>query len=56
LFLTTTAAFAEAVTGGKLNLIVQPEPPSIMIGTTTNGPALLVAAISMRGCCATTRP
>ena len=42
IFMTTIAAFAQAVPGGKLNLIVQPEPPSIMIGTTTNGPALLV--------------
>lgn len=30
------------VSGGTLNLIVQPEPPSLMIGITTNGPALLV--------------
>ena len=42
IFMMTTAASAQAVPGGKLNLIVQPEPPSVMIGTTTNGPALLV--------------
>jgi peptide/nickel transport system substrate-binding protein len=42
LFLTATAAFAAPVSGGKANLIVQPEPPGLMIGITTNGPSLAV--------------
>ncbi|PTW58990.1 peptide/nickel transport system substrate-binding protein [Breoghania corrubedonensis] len=42
LALTVSAALADPVSGGKLDLIVQPEPPSVMIGITTNGPALLV--------------
>lgn len=36
------AAQADPVDGGKLNLVVQPEPTSIMIGITTNGPSLAV--------------
>lgn len=36
------AAFAAPSAGGKVNLIVQPEPPSLMIGITTNAPALAV--------------
>lgn len=42
LFLTAGAAFAAPAAGGKVNLIVQPEPPSLMIGITTNAPALAV--------------
>lgn len=40
--LMASAAFAAPVSGGKANLIVQPEPPSIMIGITTNAPSLAV--------------
>ncbi|HEX8048672.1 ABC transporter substrate-binding protein [Rhizobium sp.] len=42
LVLIASAAYAAPVEGGKINLIVQPEPPSLMIGITTNGPSLAV--------------
>ncbi len=42
LALTASATLADP--GGKLDLIVQPEPPSVMIGITTNGPAILVGS------------
>lgn len=42
LFLSASTAFSAPASGGKANLIVQPEPPSLMIGITTNGPALAV--------------
>ena len=38
--LLTGTALAEPAPGGVANLIVQPEPPGIMIGITTNAPAL----------------
>jgi peptide/nickel transport system substrate-binding protein len=38
--LLTGTALAEPTPGGVANLIVQPEPPGIMIGITTNAPAL----------------
>ncbi|WP_321333373.1 ABC transporter substrate-binding protein [Breoghania sp.] len=42
LSLSASAVLAEPVSGGKLDLIVQPEPPSVMLGVVTNGPAILV--------------
>ncbi|WP_128254131.1 ABC transporter substrate-binding protein [Falsirhodobacter deserti] len=42
LLLTTALAQAEATPGGTADLIVQPEPPGLMIGIVTNGPALAV--------------
>lgn len=41
-FLATTALHAQPVSGGKANLIVQPEPPSLMVGLVTNAPTLAV--------------
>lgn len=43
LLLMSSAAFADPTTGGRLNLLVQPEPPSLMIGISTNGPTQAVA-------------
>lgn len=41
---TSTATIASAVDdGGRLNMIVQPEPPGLMLGIVQNGPASLVA-------------
>ena len=37
-----SSATAAPTPGGTANLIVQPEPPSLMIGITTNAPALAV--------------
>ncbi|MER5173521.1 ABC transporter substrate-binding protein [Thioclava kandeliae] len=37
------------VEGGRLDLVVQPEPPSLFIGITTNGPSLLVAGSIYEG-------
>ena len=34
---------AQPVSGGRANLIVQPEPPSLMLGLVTNAPTQLVA-------------
>lgn len=42
LVLTASAAYAAPVEGGKINLIVQPEPPGLMIGIVSNGPSGLV--------------
>lgn len=42
LLLAAGIAHAEPVTGGTANLIVQPEPPGLMIGIVTNGPSLAV--------------
>ncbi len=43
-FLLSTTAIAAAVDdGGRLNMIVQPEPPGLMLGIVQNGPASLVA-------------
>jgi len=38
-----SSAHAEPKPGGRLNLIVQPEPPGLMLGLTTNGPTQLVS-------------
>ncbi|MGO4854612.1 ABC transporter substrate-binding protein [Phaeovulum sp. W22_SRMD_FR3] len=47
----SNAALAQdtPVAGGRLDLVVQPEPPSLMIGITTNGPSLLVAGSIYEG-------
>lgn len=37
------AAAEEATRGGTLNMIVQPEPPLLMVGLNTQGPTLYVA-------------
>ena len=42
LLLPAITAFAAPVLAGKANLIVQPEPPGLMIGVTSNGPSLAV--------------
>ncbi|NJO21908.1 MAG: ABC transporter substrate-binding protein [Sphingomonadales bacterium] len=36
------SSFATPAFGGKVNLIVQPEPPGLMLGIITNGPSLAV--------------
>lgn len=41
--LLTTAASAEPVKGGRANVVVQPEPPSLMLGIAFNTPTYLVA-------------
>ncbi|WP_339109651.1 ABC transporter substrate-binding protein [Thioclava sp. GXIMD4216] len=46
---TTVFAQESPVEGGRLDLVVQPEPPSLMIGITTNGPSLLVAGSIYEG-------
>lgn len=45
----TAFAADTPVSGGRLDLVVQPEPPSLMIGITTNGPSLLVAGSIYEG-------
>jgi len=37
------------VPGGRLDLVVQPEPPGLMIGVVTNGPSLLVGGSIYEG-------
>lgn len=37
------SASAAPKSGGRLNLIVQPEPPGLMLGLVTNGPTIMVA-------------
>ena len=38
-----TTAIAQPIQGGKINIVVQPEPPGLMLGIVQNGPAQLVA-------------
>lgn len=38
-----TSASAEPVPGGRANVVVQPEPPSLMLGLVQNAPAQMVA-------------
>ena len=40
--LISTAAFAQTK-GGRANVIVQPEPPGLMVGLVQNGPTQMVA-------------
>ncbi len=39
----STALHAEPVTGGRANVVIQPEPPSLMVGLVQNGPTQMVA-------------
>lgn len=41
--LVSTALHAEPVTGGRANVVIQPEPPSLMMGLVQNGPTQMVA-------------
>jgi peptide/nickel transport system substrate-binding protein len=40
---TATGALAAPRDGGRLNLIVQPEPPGLMLGIVSNAPTIMVA-------------
>lgn len=42
-FLFSTALHAESDTGGRANVVIQPEPPSLMMGLVQNGPTQMVA-------------
>ncbi|WP_157017911.1 ABC transporter substrate-binding protein [Mesorhizobium xinjiangense] len=42
-FLVSTALHAEPVMGGRANVVIQPEPPSLMMGLVQNGPTQMVA-------------
>ena len=46
---TSGMAQETPVKGGRLDLVVQPEPTSLMIGITTNGPSLLVGGSIYEG-------
>lgn len=37
------AAFAEPKSGGRIDVVIQPEPPSLMLGIVQNGPTQMVA-------------
>ena len=39
----TTIASAAPKSGGTINVVIQPEPPSLMLGITQNGPTQMVA-------------
>lgn len=39
----STALHAEPVSGGRANVVIQPEPPSLMMGLVQNGPTQMVA-------------
>ncbi|WP_099867702.1 ABC transporter substrate-binding protein [Pararhizobium haloflavum] len=39
----STSAFAQPVEGGRANVVIQPEPPSLMMGLVQNGPTQMVA-------------
>ncbi|UUP19872.1 ABC transporter substrate-binding protein [Nitratireductor thuwali] len=41
--LVSTALHAEPVSGGRANVVIQPEPPSLMVGLVQNGPTQMVA-------------
>ena len=51
--LGTAAVAEEPKAGGVVNAVIQPEPPSLMIGLVQNGPTQMVAATSTKACCAT---
>ena len=62
--LTTAAAIAAASSlaaqenpksGGTLNVVIQPEPPGLMLGLLQNARHRWSRAISTKACCATTR-
>ncbi len=38
------AVSAEPKSGGKINVVIQPEPPGLMLGLTQNGPTAMVAS------------
>ncbi len=42
-FLTFGPALADPVTGGRANVVIQPEPPSLMLGLVQNAPTRQVA-------------
>lgn len=42
-FLPLGAAIADPVAGGRANVVVQPEPPSLMLGLVQNAPTQMVA-------------
>ncbi len=52
--LISTAAFAQTK-GGRANVIVQPEPPGLMVGSSRTAPRRWWPATSMKACCATIR-
>lgn len=39
----TSIVHAEPVSGGRANVVIQPEPPSLMLGLVQNGPTQMVA-------------
>jgi len=41
--LVTTALHAEPTQGGRANVVIQPEPPGLMVGLVQNGPTQMVA-------------
>ena len=41
--LMSTALHAEPVDGGRANVVIQPEPPGLMLGIIQNGPSQMVA-------------
>lgn len=42
--LTAGAAWAEPQPGGRVNVVIQPEPPSLMLGLVQNAPTQMVAS------------
>src|SRR3982750_1563069 len=50
MFLLSTAAMAEGPKpGGVVNAVIQPEPPSLMVGLVQNGPTQMVAGNTYEG-------
>ncbi|WP_346896597.1 ABC transporter substrate-binding protein [uncultured Roseibium sp.] len=43
LIVAAGTAHAEPVSGGRANVVIQPEPPSLMLGLVQNGPTQMVA-------------
>ncbi|MCG8358382.1 MAG: ABC transporter substrate-binding protein, partial [Kiloniellales bacterium] len=41
--ITPLCVSAEPRSGGVINVVVQPEPPGLMLGLTQNGPTQMVA-------------
>lgn len=41
--LLSTAAYADPVAGGTINVAIQPEPPGLMLGVVRNGPTQMVS-------------
>ena len=43
LIVAAGTAYAAPVSGGRANVVIQPEPPSLMLGLVQNGPTQMVA-------------